>query len=392
MADDKLKRLGAFFQSGADALLAGQGDRLASAVEAIPPSRSLIDRPSYGERYGRALERRQDARGVMEDEAPAESLFGRLIGFGFSPVPKSVSVPAGIADAFSDFRQNASASSFTGDPTRVSYPEIKTPPSTATEPTPRSSTRPILAPMEHSPQVDAKTVSGPFPPLFARAIPEDVLARTSSDQPLVQWRDAGGTTHLVNNPKYEKKEPLKKAFVPPKVALVQTLKKHGVDNEYALEQLEQNPQALSELLSDLVSASNGSETLSFVLPALGRSSNDEVLNAILVAKNTGQSPEKVLRNILYDTPDPEAPNGVWPGVLSRVQNVEGAGEGSNQSAYNSVRTMSALVRSFLDEAQGKTPQAYRPVSVVGGWTGGGGVPVEQTKTWGYEPFEPDYGD
>jgi hypothetical protein len=379
MTDDKLKRFNAFFQDAADAVLAGQGDRLASALEAAPSSGSLVDRPSYGERYDRALERRQSARSSMEDAYPAESMLGRLIGFGVSPIPKTLAIPAGIAGAVSGFKQNNKTPLFDSS-ARPAYPEATVPQTIVPEPVAQQATKPVLAPSRIVPTAKVEAPKGPFPSLSALSVPEDVLSRTSSDQPLVQWADAEGVTHLVNNPKYRKKEEQKKPFIPPRVAVVQALKKHGVDSEYALEQLEQNPQAIGELLSDLISAGKDSQTLSFVLPALGRSSNNDLLNAILVAKNTGQNPEDVLRGVLYDTPDPQAPGGYWPGVLSATEAPEGKGEGSNAWAHRNVRMMSAIARSFLDEARGKTPQAYRPTEVLGGWTGGGGVPMEQTKT------------
>ena len=96
MADKKdlLQALNAYFQEGADAILAGQGDEIASALESIPSSGSIVDRPSYLDRFDESLKRRRTARRQLQDENKLAGGAGALTGTMLSPMSRVLSLPA----------------------------------------------------------------------------------------------------------------------------------------------------------------------------------------------------------------------------------------------------------------------------------------------------------
>lgn len=227
------------------------------------------------------------------------------------------------------------------------------------------------------------------------AIPQAALDAAGSS-PLVSWTTPQNVTQLVSNPRVQpKKEPATRTtpFLSPRAKLVAVFKKHGIDSPYALEQIQNNPTALGALLGELAVAGVDSETSRFVLPATAKMTPDgETFNALL-----SQNPQETLNARLFGkAKEYTAEEQPWMGVLTRPTAIDPSRADFNpaeaEAAQKELRSMVSATRSFFDEARTGKTQAYRPVSVVSGWTGGGGVPVEQTKAWDYEPFEPDYGD
>lgn len=91
-----LKSLQAFFDEGADSFLGGYGDELSALIESVPSADGIIDKPSFGERLGRNLERRQKARAKMQDEETAAGTLGAITGTYFSPIASAVTLPARV--------------------------------------------------------------------------------------------------------------------------------------------------------------------------------------------------------------------------------------------------------------------------------------------------------
>lgn len=94
MSDSKLKALKAFLSEAADSYLAGQGDELSALAESVLPEKGLIDKPGFGERFSRNLERRQEARKQMQDEQILAGGLGSLTGTVASPMSRVMSLPA----------------------------------------------------------------------------------------------------------------------------------------------------------------------------------------------------------------------------------------------------------------------------------------------------------
>jgi hypothetical protein len=94
MADSKLKALKAYLSEAADSLVAGQGDELSALAESVLPEKGLIDKPGFGERFGRNLERRQEARKQMQNEQILAGGLGSLTGTVASPMSRVMSLPA----------------------------------------------------------------------------------------------------------------------------------------------------------------------------------------------------------------------------------------------------------------------------------------------------------
>jgi hypothetical protein len=94
MADAKLKALKAYLAEAADSYLAGQSDELAALAESAFPEKGLIDRPGFGERFGRNLERRQEARKQTQDENIVAGGLGSMTGTVLSPAARILSLPA----------------------------------------------------------------------------------------------------------------------------------------------------------------------------------------------------------------------------------------------------------------------------------------------------------
>lgn len=95
MADEKIRALKAFFDEAADSYLAGQGDELSALLESVPPSKGLIDKPGFGERFGRNLEQRREARKQMQDDwTMIPGALGSLAGTVASPMSRVTSLPA----------------------------------------------------------------------------------------------------------------------------------------------------------------------------------------------------------------------------------------------------------------------------------------------------------
>jgi hypothetical protein len=94
MADSKLKSLKAYLDEAADSYLAGQGDELSALADSVVPEGGLIDRPGFGERFGRNLERRREARKQLQDEHILAGGLGGLTGALSSPMAKVASLPA----------------------------------------------------------------------------------------------------------------------------------------------------------------------------------------------------------------------------------------------------------------------------------------------------------
>ena len=234
-------------------------------------------------------------------------------------------------------------------------------------------------------------LSGYFSPT-GTAIPQAAV-KAAGVQPLISWTSPQNVTHLVSNPAAKPKQEVPRPFLHPRTKLISVFKKHGIDTPYALEQIQNNPTALGALLGELAVAGVDSETSRFVLPAVAKTTADgETFNALL-----SQNPQETLNARLFGkAKEYTAEEQPWMGVLTRPTAIDPSRADFNpaeaEAAQKELRSMVSATRSFFDEARTGKTQAYRPVSVVGGWTGGGGVPVEQTKAWDYEPFEPDYGD
>jgi len=96
MADSKLKSLKAYLSEAADSYLAGQGDELSALAESVLPEKGLIDKPGFGERFGRNLERRQAARKQTQDEQIIAGGLGSLTGTVASPMSRVMSLPARV--------------------------------------------------------------------------------------------------------------------------------------------------------------------------------------------------------------------------------------------------------------------------------------------------------
>jgi len=97
MADSKLQSLKAYLDEAADSYLAGQGDELSALAESVVPEGGLIDRPGFGERFGRNLDRRRDARKTLQDEQMLAGGLGGLTGTVLSPMSRVLSFPARVA-------------------------------------------------------------------------------------------------------------------------------------------------------------------------------------------------------------------------------------------------------------------------------------------------------
>ncbi len=233
-------------------------------------------------------------------------------------------------------------------------------------------------------------LSGYFSPT-GTAIPQAAI-EAAGTQPVVSWTTPQNVTVLTNNPQVKpKKEP---PFMAPRAKLVAVFKKHGIDNPYALEQLESDPARLAGLLSELTEAGKDSETARLVLPELARPSDTTHATSQIIFQNlAAPNPKKELEYTLFGKAD----NEVIPerGLLSRPTATDRTRPDFNPLEAEDVavanKSMLAATRSFLDEARTGKTKAYKPV-VAQGWTGGGGVPLEQTQTWTYEPFEPEYGE
>jgi len=94
MTDSKLKSLKAYLSEAADSYLAGQGDELSAIAESVLPEKGLIDKPSFGERFGRNLDRRREARKTLQDENIVAGGLGGLTGAMASPMARVASLPA----------------------------------------------------------------------------------------------------------------------------------------------------------------------------------------------------------------------------------------------------------------------------------------------------------
>ena len=94
MTDSKLKSLKAYLSEAADSYLAGQGDELSAIAESVLPEKGLIDKPSFGERFGRNLDRRREARKTLQDENIVAAGLGGLTGAMASPMARVASLPA----------------------------------------------------------------------------------------------------------------------------------------------------------------------------------------------------------------------------------------------------------------------------------------------------------
>jgi hypothetical protein len=92
-----LKALRAFLDEAADAYVGGYGDETVSALESIPPTGSLIDKPGYLERLQRNLDRRQQARAKTQDEQYISAPLGAFTGTMFSPIRTAVGLPKEMA-------------------------------------------------------------------------------------------------------------------------------------------------------------------------------------------------------------------------------------------------------------------------------------------------------
>lgn len=94
MDDAKLKALKAYLSEAADSYLAGQGDELSALAESVLPEKGLVDKPGFGERFGRNLERRREARKQTQDEQILAGGLGSLTGTVASPMSRVMSLPA----------------------------------------------------------------------------------------------------------------------------------------------------------------------------------------------------------------------------------------------------------------------------------------------------------
>ena len=94
MDDAKLKALKAYLSEAADSYLAGQGDELSALAESVLPEKGLIDKPGFGERFDRNLERRREARKQIQDEQILAGGLGSLTGTIASPMSRVMSLPA----------------------------------------------------------------------------------------------------------------------------------------------------------------------------------------------------------------------------------------------------------------------------------------------------------